>query len=81
MVDLIVFSDDSIESRVAQDLIPYFKAVIEEVSRHVPEKGYGYKEPEAQKFMILWLPLYGVTFKVFGPKNTRGRGHEATIRT
>uniref|UniRef100_A0A6M3ME51 Uncharacterized protein n=1 Tax=viral metagenome TaxID=1070528 RepID=A0A6M3ME51_9ZZZZ len=52
MVDLIVFADDSAESKVAQDMIPYFEAVIEEVARHVPEKGYSYKEPEAQKFMI-----------------------------
>jgi len=52
MVDLIVYADDSAESKVAQDLIPYFEAVIEETARHVPEKGYGYKEPDAQKFMI-----------------------------
>ena len=44
MVDLIVFADDSAESQVAQDLIPYFEAVIEEVARHVPEKGYSYRE-------------------------------------
>jgi len=52
MVDLIVFADDTVESKVAQDLIPYFEAVIEEVARHVPEKGYRYKEPKALEFMI-----------------------------
>ena len=46
MVELIVFADDTPESKVAQDLIPYFEAVIEEVARHVPEKGYGYRNSE-----------------------------------
>jgi len=44
MVDLIVFADETPESKVAQDLIPFFEAVIEEVARHVPEKGYGYRD-------------------------------------
>jgi len=44
MVDLMVFSEDTAESKVARDLIPYFEAVIEEVARHVPEKGYSYRE-------------------------------------
>ena len=52
MVELLVFADDSAESKVAQDLIPYFEAVIVEVARHVPEKGYSYKNPDATNFMI-----------------------------
>jgi len=46
MVNLIVFADETPESKVAQDLIPFFEAVIEEVARHVPEKGYGYRDPD-----------------------------------
>jgi len=49
MVDLMVFSEDTVESKVAQDLIPFFEAVIEEVARHVPEKGYGYRDPECEQ--------------------------------
>jgi len=51
MVDLIVFADDSAESKVAQDMIPFFEAVVEEIARHVPEKGYGYRNGE-------WLAFF-----------------------
>ena len=37
---------------VRKDLQPFFDAVVKEIARHVPEKGYGYKDPDAQKFMI-----------------------------
>ena len=32
------------ELKVGQHLAPFFKAVVEEVARHVPEKGYQYLE-------------------------------------
>jgi len=48
-MSLIVWADESAESKVAHDLIPFFEAVIKEVARHVPEKGYGYRNPDWQK--------------------------------
>ena len=43
---LIAFAEDSPESKVAHDLLPFFEAVIKEIARHVPEKGYGYRDPD-----------------------------------
>lgn len=43
MGKLIVWHDETPESKVATDLLPFFEAVIKEVARHVPEKGYDYK--------------------------------------
>lgn len=34
------------EAEVAMDLWPFFEAVVKEVTRHVPEKGFGYRNPE-----------------------------------
>ena len=40
---LIVFAEDSPESKVAHDLLPFFEDMIKEVARHVTEKGDSWK--------------------------------------
>ena len=42
----------SIEQIVRHDLQPYFDAVVKEVARHVPEKGYGYRNKEWLEYFI-----------------------------
>ena len=37
--------------KVAKDLTPFFDAVIREVARHVPEKGYTFKEPKYREYL------------------------------
>ena len=43
MVDLIVFADETPESKVAHDMLPFFEAMIKEMARHYPEKGDSWK--------------------------------------
>ena len=40
---------------VQRDLQPFFDAVVEEVARHVPEKGYSYRDPKVKNFMVKHL--------------------------
>lgn len=42
----------SVEEIVRYDLQPYFDAVVKEVARHVPEKGYGYRNKEWIDYFI-----------------------------
>ena len=40
---LIVWHDETTESKIAADLLPYFEAMIKEMTRHYPEKGDSWK--------------------------------------
>ena len=48
---LIAFADETDASKVAHDLLPFFEAVIKEVARHVPEKGYTFKDPKYREML------------------------------
>jgi len=51
---LIAFADETDASKVAHDLLPFFEAVIKEVARHVPEKGYTSKTQSIGKCWLRW---------------------------
>ena len=48
-----MFAEDSPESRVATDLLPFFEAMIKEVARHVPEKGDSWKKMKLYDLEII----------------------------
>lgn len=52
---LIVWHDETTESKVAADLLPFFEAMIKEVTRHYPKQGDSWKTCD-----IKWLETLAV---------------------
>lgn len=40
------------QENVQRDLQPFFDAIVKEVARHVPEKGYGYRDGDWLDYFI-----------------------------